>query len=119
MASAAKLAFLPPPIDDDALSPAELLARMSGQEIFDASQETSRVYNGHVIAKAIVIVQIRVHCPSLPDLARRIGVSKSIVYSHAAAHPLSDAMLHRAIRDLAILLDEEGDLSSARWKRDR
>ena len=89
-------------------SVAEELALLTGAELFDASQETSRVYNGHVIAKAVVIVQIRIHCPSLPDLARRIGVSKSIVYRHAAAHPLSDAMLHRAIRDLAILLDEEG-----------
>lgn len=106
MATAAKLAFLPPPPE---LSVAEELALLTGQEMVSASQETSRIYN-QVIAKAVVIVQIRIHCPSLPDLAKRIGVSKSILYRQAAARPLSDIMLRRALRDLALLLEESGVL---------
>lgn len=108
MAAVIKLAPINSFDEDDRLSTAELLARFSGPEIFSASQETSRIFNGCVIAKAVVIVQTLVHCSSLLDLARRLHVSKSTLYRQVKGLPLSDPMFYRAIRDLALLLEEEG-----------
>jgi TPP-dependent indolepyruvate ferredoxin oxidoreductase alpha subunit len=107
MASAAKIAVLPPP-SEDRLSSAELVSRFSDAEIFSASQETTRIYNGKVLAKAVIIVQTRTHYSSLRELAKHMGVSKSVIYRQARGLPLSDQMFHRAIRDLALLLEEEG-----------
>lgn len=89
-----------------ALSVAEEYAQLTGEEIFVASQETSRAYNGQVLAKAVVIVQTRIHCSSLSELGRRIGISRSVVHRHAAARPISNPLFLRAMRDLAILMDE-------------
>jgi hypothetical protein len=104
MATAAKLATIPPA----ELSVAEEYAQLTGEEIFAASQETSSQYNGIVLAKAIVIVQTRMRCSSLPALARLIGIGKVSMYRYAKARPVPKHVFHRAIRDLAILLDEEG-----------
>src|SRR5271163_4310262 len=80
MATAAKLA-----IAEDALSAAEEYALLTGEEIFAASRETSRQYNGIVLAKAVVIVQTRLRCSSLAELGRRLGISRTMICRHAAA----------------------------------
>jgi hypothetical protein len=100
MATAAQLAH--------ELSAAEEYARLTGEEIFAASRETSRQFNGIVLARATVIVQTRLRCSSPVELARRMGVGKSIVYRHIAARPISEHLFRRSLRDLAILLEEEG-----------
>jgi hypothetical protein len=102
MATAAKLA-----IDLDALSAAEEYALLTGEEIFAASRETSRQYNGVVLAKAVVIVQTRLRCSSLAELGRRLHLSRSMMARHAKALPTSDHHFHRSMSDLAILLEEE------------
>ena len=105
MATAAKLA-----IAEHALSVAEEYALLTGEEIFAASRETSRQYNGIVLAKAVVIVQTRLRCSSLAELGRRLGISRTMICRHAAAQPISNHSFLRAMRDLAILLDEKGAL---------
>ena len=103
MATAAKLA-----IAEHALSVAEEYALLTGEEIFAASRETSRQYNGIVLAKAVVIVQTRLRCTSLADLGRRLHLSRSMISRHCHAHPISDHHFHRSMSDLAILMEEEG-----------
>ena len=105
MGTAAKLAVFP--ANNEPLSAAEEYALLTGEEIFAASRETSRQFNGIVLAKATVIVQTRLRCSSPVELARRMGVGKSIVYRHIAARPISEHLFRRYLRDLAILLEEE------------
>jgi hypothetical protein len=95
-------------VDEDSLSPAELVARFSTEELFAASRETSLQYNGIVLAKALVIVQIRTRCTSLRETVQRIGIGKGTVYRWARGRGLSTPMLERALRQLAFLLWEEG-----------
>jgi hypothetical protein len=106
MATAAKLATLPAPAAPE-LSVAEEYALLTSEEIFAASQETSRVYNGHIIAKAILLVQFRIRCRNLSEMAKRLGAPKNVLYRYAKGLPLSDHRLRRALRDLACFLDEQ------------
>jgi hypothetical protein len=104
MHTAAKLA-----IEEDARSVAEILANFSSQDLLNAEKETSTAYNAIVLSKAVVIVQTRIRCSSLKDLARRVGVSRGTISRYAGStRPISDQLFHHAMRDLAILLDEEG-----------
>src|SRR5208337_4539860 len=102
MATAAKLA-----IAEDALSVAEEYALLTGEEIFAASRETSRQYNGIVLSKAVVIVQVRLRCTSLAELGRHLRISRSVMSRHVSAHPISDHHFHRSMCDLVILMEEE------------
>jgi len=102
MATAAKLALVLPP----ELSVAEEMALFSGEEMFAASQETSHRFNGMVLAKAVVIVQCRVKCLSLPELAKRASVGKNAMYRYARGGPCTNNTLRRALRDLSCVLDE-------------
>jgi hypothetical protein len=105
MASAAKLAMFP---SAEALTVAEEYALLSGEEILAASQETSRVYNGLVLAKVVLLVQIRLKCKSLSELAKRAGIPKSVIYRHARGAPSSTIISQRMLRDLACFLEEQG-----------
>lgn len=103
MATAAKLALVPPP----ELSVAEEYARLTGEELAAASRETSRIYNGIVLARAVVIVQVKLHVSSLSKLARMLNRGTTIVYRWAeGTHPIRDTTLEHALRDLVFLLDE-------------
>jgi hypothetical protein len=104
MGTAAKLAVFP--ANNEPLSAAEEYALLTGEEIFAASRETSRVYNGLVLAKATVIVQTRIRCSSLKSFAKRLGISRPTLYRHVQAWPISDQIFARSMRDLAILLEE-------------
>jgi hypothetical protein len=107
MGTAATLAVFP--VNNEPLSVAEEYALLTGEEIFAASRETSNQYNGVVLAKAVVIVQTRLRCSSLVELGRRMGVSRGTICRYAGARRMiSNQLFHHAIRDLAILLDEEG-----------
>jgi len=106
MAAAAKLALVPDVDAGEALSVAEEYAQLSGKEILAASQETSRIYNGRVLAHAVVIVQCRIHCLSLRELAKLIGMGRVTIYRYASGKPMSDWTFRKAIRDLAALLAE-------------
>jgi len=108
MAAAAKLALVPAPDPEEALSAAEEYALLSGEEIFAASQETSRIYNGRVLAKAVLLVQTRIQCHSLNELAKCLGIPRQTCYRRARGVPCSANTLHRALRDLAYYLDEQG-----------
>lgn len=103
MATAAKLTLVPPP----ELSVAEELAHMSGEEILAASQETSKKFNGIVLSKAVLIVQCRVKCLSLSELAKRACVGKNAMYRFARGGPCGNTTLRRALRDLACFLEEQ------------
>jgi hypothetical protein len=106
VATAAKLAIVPEPAE--ALSAAEEYARLSGEEIYAASQETSKKFNGMVLAKAVVLVQCRVKCMNLTDLALLLDVGRVTVYRWARGLPCSESLFRRALRELALLLADEG-----------
>jgi hypothetical protein len=103
MAAAAQSA-----IDEDSLSPAELVASFNAAEFLQASRETSSKYNGLVMARALVLVQIRLRCFSVTELARRMGIGRVAVYRWVAAKPMSSGRLERSLKDLAFLLLSEG-----------
>jgi|SRR5208282_1323070 len=107
MAAAAKLALVPDVAAGGALSVAEEYAQLSGKEILAASQETSRIYNGKVLAHAVVLVQCRIRCLSLSELAKLIGVGRVTIYRYASGKPMADWTFRKSIRDLAALLAEE------------
>jgi hypothetical protein len=92
--------------DDDTLSVREVLARFTGTDLLAASRETSAAYNGIVLAKAVVIVQCRLKILSLAQLAERLGVGKNTMYRWMRGKRMEDRTFHRAILDLALLLDE-------------
>lgn len=85
---------------------AEELAQLTGEEIFAAMRETSNKFNGIVLSKAVVIVQCKVKCLSLNELAKRMDVHKNAIYRYARGGPVTNATLRRALRDLACFLDE-------------
>jgi hypothetical protein len=105
MATAAKLAMFPAA---ETLSAAEEYAQLTGEEIFEASRETSKVYNGQVLSRAVVIVQCRIRCRSIRDLARATGIARVTMYRYANGMPKTDGTLRKALRDLAALLAEDG-----------
>src|SRR5271167_4372624 len=100
MATAAKLA-----IDEDSHSVAELLAGFTGTELLAAAGETSRIYNGQVLAKAVVLTQVRLRCFSLSALGKRLGIGHVTIYRWAKGMPTSERALFHAIADLASLLE--------------
>jgi hypothetical protein len=91
----------------ETLSAAEEYAHLTGEEIFAASRETSKTYNGQVLARAVVIVQCRTHCMSLVNLAKAAGIGRVTMYRYASSKPITDGTLRKALRDLAALLEEE------------
>jgi hypothetical protein len=99
---------------NETLSAAEEYALLTGEEIFAASRETSSIFNGRVLARAIVIVQTRIRCLSLPEFAKKMDIPRMTMYRHARGNPCSATVFRRAMRDLAILLDEEGHAASVR-----
>jgi hypothetical protein len=104
MATAAKLAFLPRPAE--ALTVAEEYAQLSGEDIFAATRETSKVYNGQVLAKAVLIVQTRMRCSNLTKLASYLGVGRVTAYRWVSGRPVTDYKFSSAMRNLAALLEE-------------
>jgi hypothetical protein len=107
------------PIDEDSTSPAELVAQFSGADLLAASQDTSPQYRGMVIAKAVVIVQTRLRCRNIYTLAKRMGISKSIMFRWATAKPVSSHhRFSRALRELAFqLADSSPVLTGAKEER--
>lgn len=107
MATAAAVAkTIPIPIDENTAPVAELLARFTARELMEAQQETSRQYDGLVLARAVVIVQCRIRCMSIQELARKMGFSRNVLYRWASGSPLGPQFFRRAIRELALLLAE-------------
>lgn len=96
-----------PPDSNDAPSAAEEYAQLTGEEIFAASRETSRVLNGQILAKAIVIVQLRTRCSNLTALASRIGWGRVKIYRGLSGRPINDSVLCHALYDLASFLEEQ------------
>jgi hypothetical protein len=88
------------------LSVAEEWARLTGEEVFDASRETSPQYNGLVLAKAVVIVQTRLRCHSLSRLGKLTGRGRAVMSRHARGLPLRESAFQHAMRDLAVALSE-------------
>jgi hypothetical protein len=111
VASAAKLALFQG-LDRDGRcwtpTVAEEYDLLTGEDIFAASAETSRIYNAQVLAKAIVIVQTRLRISSLSRMARMLGRGTTIVYRWAeGTHPIGATAMEHALRDLIFLLDEK------------
>lgn len=100
MATAAK-----PILDEDALTPAEVLASLPAEELLLASRETSRVYNGLVLAKAVVIVQTKLRCRFLNLLAHRMDIPTVTLYRWARGGPVSDKGMRHCLRELALTLE--------------
>ncbi len=91
------------------LSPAEIVAGFTGTDLLAASTETSPIYDGLVISKAVAIVQHRLRCRNLLELKKRLNVSKTTLYRAYTAQPvLRHATFERLMSDLAVLLFEEG-----------
>lgn len=107
MAAATKAALTIDLLDEEATPVRELVARFSGTELLAASRETSKTYNGKVLARALVLVQLRTHCHSLNELGRRFGTGKSI-YHWASERPVSTTFLERGLRELAFFLATDG-----------
>jgi hypothetical protein len=103
MATAAKLAIL----DEESQSVAELLGSFTGAEMLAASKEISRVYDGIVLAVALRIVQQRTGKTPI-EISRQIGIPRSSLHRWRTGLPRNHRSYECAIRDLAILLLEEG-----------
>lgn len=101
MAAAAKLAIAAGPCGhpECAVPPAELLATFSGEDLYEAVvlREESPKYNGQVLARAILITQVRTRCRSVRALANHLQVTRSSFYRWARGCPISDTLLHRAL----------------------
>ena len=95
-------------IDPEKASPAELVASFSDKELNAAARETSKVLNGLVLARALVIVQARTRCFSLQEFGHRIGVDKGAIYRMAKGRPVTNGCYERTIKLLAMELFERG-----------
>jgi hypothetical protein len=93
-------------LDHSAPSATEEYALLTGEEIFAASRETSRQFNGIVLAKAIVIVQTRTRCSNLTTLAKQLELGRVTLYRYVTGRPCNDTVFRRMLRDLAILLED-------------
>lgn len=108
--AAAILTFVPASDPDDRLSSSELVGKFSDLDLLAAARETSKIYNGLVLAKAVAFVQTRLRCSSLSELAKRMGISRPTIYREVNGSPVSDLQFNRKIRELAALLEEEAIL---------
>ena len=94
-------------MDEDALSPAGLVAGFTAVELAECRRETFRAYNGLVLARAVAIVQSRLRCFSRQALARKLQIGHTTIHRWSAGAPVSDRMLERRLLELAALLLEE------------
>jgi hypothetical protein len=85
---------------------AEMLAHLNGEELLAASRETSHVYNGHVLARAVLLMQLRSRCKNLRELAERMGTNKNRVYRWGKGTPATDAALHRGLQELVFFQED-------------
>lgn len=113
MASAAKIVSITPVSralpcghPECSATTAELLAQLDGEELLAASSESSNVFNGLVLARAVLLVQLRIRCPSLFDMAQRMGVKKNMIYRWARGIPITEGALRRALQELIFFLDD-------------
>lgn len=95
-------------IDPEKASPAELVASFTDKDLNAAARETSKVFNGLVLARALVIVQARTRCFSLQEFGDRIGVGRNAIYRMAKGKPVTNLWYERTIRLLALELFERG-----------
>jgi len=102
MAASAKLA-----LNEDAFTAAELVARFSTFDLYTVSKEVSDAYEGQVLSVALRIVQQRTGLRPT-EIASRIGLTRGAIHRWRCGKPHSPQFVNRAIRELAILLLEEG-----------
>jgi len=103
MPAAAQLA-----LNEDRHCPAEILAGCSGAELLALAAETSPVYDGLVLGKALEIAQRRIGLNTL-QIGKRLGVGKSTIYRALLGKPIRNhGRFERGMRELALLLLEEG-----------
>jgi hypothetical protein len=95
-------------LDSENATPSEIVSTFSDKELFEAARETSDIFNGLVLSRALVIVQARTRCFSLLEFGERLGMGKTSVYRWAKGKPTTAACYERAIRLLAIELAEHG-----------
>ncbi len=84
---------------------AEEIEEFTGEELYEASRETSAVYNGIVLKFAIKIVLRRLEI-SLKALTRKKGFAHSKWARWAKAQPMSDEALLRNLLCLVWVLEK-------------
>jgi len=114
MASAAQIAR-----NEDDIPAAELVARFTGTELYDAAHETSRIYNGIILKHALIAAQIRARCFSIPKIARQLGIARTTLYRWVQAHPCSDRKLHDGLANLVLLYERDYDYEATPPARGR
>lgn len=89
--------------DEDSRPVEELVAQMSGTELYVISNESSNVYNGIVLAKAIEIIvkQFRFR---FTEISAALSVSRQTYYRLAAgADPVRDNKFNQYMERLALI----------------
>ena len=94
-----------PLLHEEFSTPTEIVASFTGAELLAAQQETSPIYDGIVLSRAVRIVKYRTGM-SLCKIAERMRCSKTTVFRLARGFPcISHKRCERTLAELEPLLN--------------
>lgn len=100
------MSALPIPINEEMFSAEELLARCSADELLTASRETSKRYEGIVLAAAVRIAVRRTGL-SVRQFAMRNELTYSTLNRWALGEPMEATTARRALQLLALAMESD------------